>query len=40
MTRFFSGRESWVFRADALEQLCGFHPELIGQVLSSDEVPE
>ncbi len=35
--RFFSGRESWVFRADALEELCGHHPDLVGQVLSAGE---
>lgn len=38
--RFFSGHESWVFRADTLEQLCGFHTELVGQVLSSSDALE
>jgi hypothetical protein len=35
--RFFSGRESWVFRAHALEELCGYHADLMGQVLSDSE---
>lgn len=35
--RFFSGRESWVFRAHALDELCGHHPDLIGQALPLDE---
>lgn len=35
--RFFSGRESWVFRAYALEELCGHHADLIGQVLGLNE---
>lgn len=35
--RFFTGRESWVFRADAIDQLCGHHAELIGEAVT---VPE
>jgi hypothetical protein len=29
--RFFSGRECWVYRANALAELCGHHPDLIEQ---------
>jgi len=36
-TRFFSGRESWVFRAQFLDELCGHHPDLIAGALVSDE---
>lgn len=36
-TRFYNGRESWVFRARALDELCGFHPELIGGALEPNE---
>ncbi len=35
--RFFSGRESWLFRARAPEELCGHHADLIGQLLAPDE---
>jgi hypothetical protein len=35
--RFFSGRESWVFRARAVEELCGFHTDLIAAILRPDE---
>ncbi len=32
-----SGRECWVFRAGALDQLCGHHPRLIGSALEASE---
>jgi hypothetical protein len=35
--RFFSGRESWVFRAQDLDELCGFHPELVAGALEAEE---
>jgi hypothetical protein len=35
--RSFSGRESWVFRARAVEQLCGHHAKLVGEVLAPGE---
>lgn len=36
-TRFFSGRESWVFRANSVEELCGHHADLIGGALHPHE---
>jgi hypothetical protein len=35
--RFFSGRECWVYRAQALTKLCGHHPDLIDQALRGAE---
>lgn len=35
--RFFSGRECWVYRANALAELCGHHPDLIDQALRGAE---
>lgn len=35
--RFFSGRECWVYRANALAELCGHHPDLIDQALRGTE---
>lgn len=35
--RFFSGRECWVYRAHALAELSGHHPDLIGQALRGAE---
>jgi hypothetical protein len=31
--RFFSGRDCWVYRDQALIELCGHHPDLIDQAL-------
>jgi hypothetical protein len=36
-SRFFNGRESWVFRAHALDELCGHHPDLVEKVLPPGE---
>lgn len=36
--RFTSGREAWVFRAHTPDQLCGYHPDLIGEALERGEV--
>jgi hypothetical protein len=35
--RFFSGRECWVYRANALAELCGHHPDLIAEALRGTE---
>jgi hypothetical protein len=35
--RWTSGRECWVFRADTPDQLCGYHPRLIGSALRPGE---
>jgi hypothetical protein len=35
--RWTSGRESWVFCAERPDQLCGYHPQLIGSALAPDE---
>lgn len=35
--RFFSGRESWVFRAASVDELCGFHADLVAQALRPHE---
>lgn len=35
--RWTSGRECWVFRAEAPDQLCGHHPKLIAQALDPSE---
>ncbi|OFW06617.1 MAG: hypothetical protein A3H96_13215 [Acidobacteria bacterium RIFCSPLOWO2_02_FULL_67_36] len=35
--RFFSGRESWVFRAGNVDQLCGFHADLVAHALRPNE---
>jgi hypothetical protein len=34
--RIYSGRECWVYRASEPDELCGHHPELIGQALRGD----
>jgi hypothetical protein len=33
-----SGRESWVFRAERPDELCGHHADLIGSALAPDEL--
>ncbi len=35
--RFFSGRECWVYRAHALAEPSGHHPDLIDQALQGAE---
>lgn len=35
--RFYSGRECWVYRANAVAELCGHHPDLIDQALRGVE---
>ena len=35
--RWTSGRECWVFRAETLDELCGYHPRLIGSALHPSE---
>jgi hypothetical protein len=35
--RWTSGRECWVFRAETPDELCGYHPRLIGSALAPDE---
>jgi hypothetical protein len=35
--RWTSGRECWVFRADTPDELCGYHPRLIGSALAPGE---
>jgi hypothetical protein len=35
--RFFSGRESWVFRAHAVSELCGHHAEVMARALQEAE---
>jgi hypothetical protein len=37
LPRWTSGRECWVFRAETPEELCGYHPRLIGSALTARE---
>jgi hypothetical protein len=38
--RFYSGHESWVFQAHAVDELCGHHAGLVGGALRPGERPD